>query len=320
MSAAIASEREWIERFIQPRTEPPSADGTWLGPGDDAALLAIPEGEVSVLTVDGLVEGTHFLDHWLTDAELAARLIAVTVSDLAAMGATPLGVLLSFETPSLPGRLGEDFFSGLDHAMPRAGRLIGGNIVRNQGGLALTATAIGSVRPERALRRDRALSGQTIAVSGVPGRAGWIRERIASGETLSKADRSPWAYPPDCTLLGRALAEQGVRAAIDTSDGLLRDLSTLLEASGLGADLALDSLALAARKAGFSIETALGGGEDYGLCIVGEREPIERAFAACALPAPLWIGETRSAPGLAMSLDGKEFHVDAPGWDPFRRE
>ena len=89
-------EGEWIERFIAPRTAPPSADGTWLGPGDDAALLALPPDTVSVLTVDGLVEGKHFRAEWLDDADLAARLIAVTVSDLAAMGATPLGVLLSF--------------------------------------------------------------------------------------------------------------------------------------------------------------------------------------------------------------------------------
>ncbi len=189
-------EREWIDRFVRPRAPRADAGGTLLGPGDDAALLAIPPGDVAVLTVDGLIEGRHFLGPWLEDDELAARLVAVTVSDLAAMGANPLGILLSLETPDLPGRLGDRFFAGLDRILPRAGLLLGGNVVRTDGPLALTATAIGSVRPDCALRRDAARAGDVIAVSGLPGRAAAARERISQGHLLTAAERAPWVLPP----------------------------------------------------------------------------------------------------------------------------
>lgn len=311
-------ERDWIERFVRPRAPAPAADGTLLGPGDDAALLALPAGEVAVLTVDGLVEGSHFLPGWLADDELAARLVAVTVSDLAAMGATPRGILLSFETPELPGRLGERFFAGLDRALPRAGHLLGGNVVRTAGPLALTATAIGSARPGEALRRDGARPGDAIAVSGLPGCAARARERIARGEPQGAAERAAWVLPPDRVPLGRALVLEGVRAAIDVSDGLLGDLSALLAASGAGADLELAPLAAACDAAGIPIALALGGGEDYELCVAGDRGAIEAAFARCALPPPLILGTVRAGSGVTLRRDGARSDIEAPPWDPFR--
>ena len=315
---APVRERDWIDRFVRPRAPAPAADGTLLGPGDDAALLALPAGEVAVLTVDGLVLGSHFLPGWLADDELAERLVAVTVSDLAAMGATPRGILLSFETPELPGHLGERFFAGLDRGLTRAGHLLGGNVVRTAGPLALTATAIGSARPGEVLRRDTARPGDTIAVSGLPGRAAWARERIARGEPQSADDRAAWVLPPDRVPLGRTLVAAGIRAAIDVSDGLLGDLGALLAASGAGADLELEPLAAACERAGIPLALALGGGEDYELCIAGERRAIEAAFAYCDLPPPLLLGKVRAESGVTLRRAGAPFEIDAPPWDPFR--
>ncbi len=311
-------EREWIDRFVRPRAPRADAGGTLLGPGDDAALLAIPPGDVAVLTVDGLIEGRHFLGPWLEDDELAARLVAVTVSDLAAMGANPLGILLSLETPDLPGRLGDRFFAGLDRILPRAGLLLGGNVVRTDGPLALTATAIGSVRPDCALRRDAARAGDVIAVSGLPGRAAAARERISQGHLLTAAERAPWVLPPDRTRLGKALGAGGIGAAIDVSDGLLSDLQALLEASGHGATLELAALARACTAEGIPLATSLGGGEDYELCVTGDRERIERAFDASGESPPIYLGEVRALKGIETHLDGAVIELDAPGWDPFR--
>jgi len=212
-------EREWIREFILPRVPISAANERGLlGPGDDAALCPIPAGEVSVLTVDGLVEGRHWRTGWLSEDELAERLIAVTVSDLSAMGATPLGILLSFETPRLPGSLGSLFFQGIDRGLSRCGALLGGNVVSTSGPLSLTATALGSVDPEKALRRSQAQVGDTIAVSGLPGHAAAVREKIARGDRLSNAERSPWVCPPDRNLLARALVEAGC----ESSDRYLR--------------------------------------------------------------------------------------------------
>ena len=312
------NELEWIERFVAPRRGK-TDDPQLLGPGDDAALLPIPPGEVSVLTVDGFVEGRHFRDGWLDDAELAERLIAVTVSDLAAMGAIPQGLLLSFETPELPGRLGERFFEGLDRGLKRAGVLLGGNVVRSQGGFSLTATAIGSVVASEALRRDAIRVGDTLAVSGLPGRAGQARDAIADGRSPQPPlSREAWTAPPDRVPLGRALVAEGVRAAIDLSDGLLRDLKTFLEASACGATLDLEAIFAAARAEGISEANVLNGGEDYELLIAGDRAAIERAFTAAHLPPPILVGTTSKELGL-RDCEGELFE-DPRGWDPFRED
>ena len=310
------NETTWIETFVTPRTAPPDPAGEWLGPGDDAALIAVPPGKVLVATVDGLVEGKHFRPGWLSDGELAARLIAVTVSDLAAMGARPLGVLLSFETPTLPGSLGEAFFRGLDRGLLRGGRLLGGNVVATDGPLALTATALGVVEPSAALRRDRVRPGDAIAVSGLPGRAGRARERIEAGEVMEGNEREPWVLPVDRTPLGRSLSESGVRAAIDISDGLLRDLTAMLRRSGCGGALELGPYAARLEEEGITLEGGLGGGEDYELCVAGPRARIERAFAEVGAE-PLFLGEAVPEPGLTLRMEGLEIASEAPGWDPF---
>lgn len=312
-------EREWIRRFVRPRAPNPIAGDALLGPGDDAALLALPPGEVAVLTIDGMVAGRHFRPGWLADDELAARLVAVTVSDLAAMGATPRGILLSFETPELPGQLGPSFFAGLDRVLSRSGPLLGGNVVRTDGPLALTATAIGSVEPGRALRRDAARPGDTLAISGVPGRAASARMRIAEGVREENA-RTAWVLPPDRVPLGRALGEHGVRAAVDVSDGLAADLSQLLDESGVGADLDLGPLARAAEHDGIDLSTALGGGEDYELLVAGEETAITAAFEAAGAGAPLILGTVRTQTGMSGLVDGSPVSIDVPGWDPFDRD
>ena len=98
-------ETDWIETFVLARTaKDPPAD--FLGPGDDAALLPPQGDDCFVVSVDALIEGQHFLGDWLDDEGLARRLLRSSVSDLAAMGASPRGFLLSIETAELPGRVG----------------------------------------------------------------------------------------------------------------------------------------------------------------------------------------------------------------------
>lgn len=308
-------EREWIRRFVRPLAPRAAEDGTLLGPGDDAALCAVPEGTVAVLTTDTLVDGRHFRNGWLTDAELARRLVAVTVSDLAATGAMPLGLLLSIETSELPGRVGEDFFRGIAAALGRSGPLLGGNVVRTDGPLALTATSLGCVEPARALRRDAARPGDAIFVSGVPGRAAAALGRLERGEDCTFSERAAWVDPPDRVALGRALGAAGVRTAVDVSDGLLLDLASILEESGVGARLELGPLR---DRLGGAIDLAgaCRGGEDYELLVTGDAASIERAFAELG-ETPLRLGEIIEGDATELRLDGSPVEVDVAGWDPF---
>ncbi|WP_232802364.1 thiamine-phosphate kinase, partial [Alloalcanivorax mobilis] len=145
-----------------------AAAGVVLGPGDDGALLQPPPGEQLVMTLDTSLAGVHFPED-LPAREIGYRCLAVNLSDLAAMGARPLWFLLSLTLP----RTDEDwlaaFSAGLYALADDAGiALVGGDMTR--GPLAIAIQATGAVAPGRALRRDGALPGQTIAVTGVPGR------------------------------------------------------------------------------------------------------------------------------------------------------
>ena len=182
----------------------------------------------------------------------------------------------------------------------------------------MIATAIGSVVASEALRRDAIRVGDTLAVSGLPGRAGQARDAIADGRSPQPPlSREAWTAPPDRVPLGRALVAEGVRAAIDLSDGLLRDLKTFLEASACGATLDLGAIFAAARAEGISEANVLNGGEDYELLIAGDRAAIERAFTAAHLPPPIVIGTTKKELSL-RDREGELFRDPPLGWDPFR--
>ena len=125
------NEQQWVQHYISPRQHPENAV---YGPGDDAALIKPPENSSLVVSVDALVSGQHFtfdaLQSWCPPEILARRLVRGSVSDLSAMGAKASGLILSVETPELPGFLGEDFWRGLDAEIERLQIcLMGGNVV-----------------------------------------------------------------------------------------------------------------------------------------------------------------------------------------------
>ncbi|MCA8960814.1 MAG: thiamine-phosphate kinase [Planctomycetes bacterium] len=316
------NEVDWIRDLQSRFALPPSS--TRLGIGDDACILTLGGHESLVATVDSMIEGVHFREGWLTDAELARRILRVSLSDIAAMGAEPRGWLLSLETKTLPGRFGPAFLDGIQEDSEHFGvPLIGGNVTRTRGPIGLHSTVLGAVPIGTALRRDRANCGDELWVSGEPGRA-----RVALESLLGTDDTTPregprleaWKEPRPRLDLGIALRVRDLAsAAIDLSDGIGLDMSRLLEASRLGATIEVGPLSL---DTGLPVSTIIEGGEDYELLFTAspeKREWIEELSRELGVPLRV-IGRTEATPGLrAVRDDGQTVEIGvATGWDPFR--
>jgi thiamine-monophosphate kinase len=240
-----------------------------LGIGDDAAVFKPSPGHEMVVTVDAFFESSHFLPH--TDAKAVGhKALAVNLSDLAAMGATPRYVLLALVLPQVDETWLKGFADGLFALASRfAVELIGGDTIR--GPLGVCITAMGEVPEKKALLRQGAKVGDEIWVSGTLGDA-----RLALAHRRGEMKLSPeWAivcqqkidYPEPRVLLGQNLLDVA-HAAIDISDGFLADLHHILKASGVGATIDLarvpQSEALKAYPDWFE-KAALSGGDDYEL-------------------------------------------------------
>jgi len=246
----------------------PRAPGVVVGIGDDAAVLRPRRGEDVVVTTDALVEGVHFRFETQSPLAIGRRALVANLSDLAAMGARPLGCLLALAAPPrLPVRTLDALVAGIlregrAHGCP----LVGGNVARARE-VSLTITAVGAVARGRALRRTGARARDRILVTGTLGGAALEVARAERGRGRVRG------VPAPRLAAGRALARlRGVGACIDVSDGLEADLAHLLEPAGLAG--ALDPARLprprgfdaACRRLGLDPERlVLGGGEDYEL-------------------------------------------------------
>lgn len=260
-------EQALIERIVRRAGVAPG--GRWtLGIGDDAALLRGRAGEELVFSTDTLVEGVHFRFGRETPRGIGRRAIAVNLSDLAAMGAEPVGVLLGLCAPeTLPVAVFDGLIAGVVFEAGRFGcPLVGGNLSRASV-CSLAVTVIGRVGRGRALRRTGLAPGDLLFVTGVLGLA--ALRRLA-------ADRrgTPLRHLPQPRLeAGRRLARlRGAKACIDLSDGLASDLGQLVRASRVAAEVEAESLP---RARGFDgacrllgidpLALQAAGGEDYEL-------------------------------------------------------
>lgn len=210
--------------------------------GDDAAVLRVPRGDALVASVDESVEHRHFRPSWLTPREVGYRSVTAALSDLAAMAARPLGILLAL---ALPPRWRPDLESiadGVGDAVAAADTLVlGGNVVAAEA-LGLTTTVLGSAYTP--LRRGGARPGDWIYVTG---RFGGPAAAIAAwdrGEQPASSYRERFARPAARLREARWLADRGATAAIDVSDGFAADLEQLAVASGVGLEVELTALPL----------------------------------------------------------------------------
>ena len=243
------------------------ADAVVLGIGDDAALLRVRAGEDLAVSTDAFVEDVHFRFANEAPRAIGRRALAAALSDLAAMGARPIGVVAALAAPpALPVDTAEGIMRGLlDGARRWHAPLVGGNVTRAKQ-TSLTLTVLGAVRRGHALTRADARPGDRLFVTGTLGGAALAIAKAECGARVRLA--------PDPRLAaGQALARiRAVGACIDVSDGLVADLGHLLRASGVGADLDPARVprparfaAACARVGADPLRLTLAGGEDYEL-------------------------------------------------------
>ncbi len=232
------------------------------GIGDDAAVLAPARGMVEVVTTDSLVEGIHFRRAWSSARDIGHKALAVNLSDLAAMGATPRALLLSLALP--PDYPLDDFDALLDGLLTLATSakmpLVGGNITRSPGGLHIDVTAIGAVRPRRVMRRAGARPGDRLFVTGALGAAAVGLVSLAAGtDACVDAQRRPAPRLRTGTIVANT---RTATACMDLSDGLADAVHQICEASVCGAEI---TAGLVPVHPAATLEQALSGGEDYEL-------------------------------------------------------
>jgi thiamine-monophosphate kinase len=313
-------EFELIERYF---ARGPQRPDVLLGVGDDAALLKLPPDTALVAATDTLVEGRHFLAGTSPRA-IGHQCLAVNLSDLAAMGAEPAWALLSLSLPEAAPDWLEGFADGFMTLAARYGvSLVGGDTVR--GPLVIGVTALGHVTHGLALKRSGAQPGDQLYVSGWPGEAAAGLELLTAAAQTEVADPlvQRFLYARPRIELGRVLGGRA-SSAMDVSDGLLGDLAKLCQASGVAAEVDMDSLPISAELAGrYTREhcerLVLGGGDDYELLFTlpAERTSKRELAALEACCRVTRIGQIVPGTGVRCLRRGAEVMAPAVGYDHF---
>jgi thiamine-monophosphate kinase len=233
-----------------------------MGIGDDAALLHVPAGEQLVVSTDSSVEHIHFERAWLSAREIGYRAAMAALSDLAAMAASPLGVLLALGFPKswldAAGEIGD----GVGDAIDRAETLVRGGDITGATDLTIGVTVLGSTSVP--LHRSGARIGDTVYVTGTLGGPGAALAAWQSGEVPGAAARERFAHPVARIPEAIWLARSGARAGIDISDGLLADAGHMAAASGVHIHIDLERLPL---HEGVTPRDAAVSGEEYELIV-----------------------------------------------------
>jgi thiamine-monophosphate kinase len=294
-----------------------------LGVGDDAAVVSVPENQRLVAAVDTIVEGVHFLAD-ADAADVGYRALAVNLSDMAAMGATPAWMTLSLSLPRADEAWLAKFAEGLYQLADRYNvALIGGDTVR--GSLSITVQILGLIEKDRWLTRSGAEVGDTIFVSGSPGEAAAglaVIQRSLPSTDEAKHLIHRFLRPDARVELGRTI-RMLASAAIDISDGLLSDLGHICEMSRCGAHLDLEALPiLSALRATFDASEcerlALNGGDDYELLFTVAPDrllAVEAAIASGVRCTP--IGRIVEGAGVTCYRGGEAVRIEPRGYDHF---
>jgi thiamine-monophosphate kinase len=287
-----------------------------LGPGDDAAVVAAPDGRV-VATTDVLVDGRHFRRDWSSAVDVGHRAAAANLADVAAMGAVPTALLVALcAPPSLEVRWAEDLADGLGAEAALVGASVVGGDMSASPTLTIAVTALGDLDGRPPVQRGGAHPGDVVALAGRVGYA-------AAGYTvLSRGFRTPtllvdaFRRPQVPYAAGPQAAGLGATAMIDVSDGLVADLGHVAAASRVAIDVTREAFEVpdqmrdAATALGVDpYAWVLGGGDDHALAATFPAD--------VALPEG-WRVVGTVAEGAGVTVDGKPYKGGPAGWDHFR--
>lgn len=315
-------EFEIIRRYFTPKK---TAKRVILGVGDDSAVLRPKPGRDLVTAVDTLVAGVHF-PRDMSAEDVGFRSVAVSVSDIAAMGARPRWMTAAVSVAESAPELFEGIANGICLAGDRYGiDLVGGDTTHGVE-TVISVQVTGEVRRGNAITRGGARKGDTIYVSGYPGDAA---AGLAIMQSANPGDRvwtnndyliRRFANPDARIRLGRRIA--GIAsAAIDVSDGLFADLAKLLDASGVAAVLDVDRIPLSSEiletmDAGDALNLALTGGDDYELCFTSDDKSVVEIGAELGVPVTR-IGKVKKGSGITCRKDGEPFEFEHTGYVHF---
>jgi thiamine-monophosphate kinase len=294
----------------------PAGEGLLVGPGDDAALLAAPDGRV-VATTDLLLEGRHFRRDYSSGYDVGRKAAAQNLADVVAMGARPTGLLVGLAAPGdLPVSWALELADGLRDECAEVGASIAGGDVSSADTVLLSVTALGDLGGADPVLRSGAAAGDVVVLAG---RLGWAQaglELLGAGadgpvEVLDAHRRPRPPYP-----LGRALAAAGATAMCDVSDGLLADLGHIATASAVRVEL--DSAAFEVAAPLRAAAERLGADPRRWVLTGGD----DNAFVACLPPAAARPVGTRVigrvAEGSGVLVDGAT-HAGPQGWDHYQK-
>jgi len=232
------------------------------GIGDDAAILSLGSATSLVMSTDATVENIDFRPGWLTPKEIGYRSTASALSDLAAMAAEPLGILVAIVLPAAWRNHVDEIADGIGEAAESSSARIFGGDLSDGSELSLVITVIGST--PNPLRRSGARAGDRVYVTGKLGGPGATVLALTSGETPSRDARARFAHPVPRIREAIWLAAHGAAAAIDISDGLAADLSHIAVASGVSISVSLDRVPV---LDGISPKDAVESGEEYEIAV-----------------------------------------------------
>jgi thiamine-monophosphate kinase len=279
------------------------------GVGDDCAVLDVPPGELLCVSTDSSVEDVHFRRGWLTPREIGYRATVAALSDLAAMAARPLAVLVAVTVPDRWRADLPEIAGGIGAAVRAAGTVIAGGDTGRGGELSLTVTVLGAARTP--LRRSGARPGDRVYVTGVLGAPLRALGDFLRGARPRPTDRERFARPVARIAEARWLAECGASAAVDVSDGVIADLGHVAAASGVRIVVDVDRLPAAD---GVDARDAARSGEEYELALTSPVALDTEGFAA-AWGVPLTeigrVGEASGGGGVEARIGGAR--VDLPG-------
>lgn len=301
-----------IRRVTEGRAQPVT---TLLGPGDDAAVVAAPDGRV-VATTDVLVEGVHFRLDWSSPEQVGRKAVAVNLADVAAMGAVPTAVLAGFGCPpGTPASVIEEMASGMWAEASKAGAgVVGGDMVTSDM-LVVSITALGDLEGRAPVTRSGALPGDVIAVCG---KLGWSAAGLAvlgrgfrSPVTVVGAHRAP--EPPYSA--GAQAARAGASSMVDVSDGLLADLGHIADASNVHIDVRTDLVDVPQRLT--DVATALGADALHWVLTGGEDHALAATFPEPSAVPEGWTTIGTVSRGNGVTVDRAEYEKPA-GWEHWR--
>ncbi|MEN3305581.1 MAG: thiamine-monophosphate kinase [Micromonosporaceae bacterium] len=287
-----------------------------VGPGDDGAVVAAPDGRV-VASTDVLVEGRHFRRDWSSATDVGHRAAAANLADIAAMGAVPTALLVGFcAPPDLDVRWAEQLTDGLVAEAAKVGAAVVGGDMSGSPLITIAVTALGDLQGRDPVRRGGARPGDIVALAGRIGYA-------AAGYTvLSRGFRTPKLLveahrrPEVRYAAGPAAARLGATAMIDISDGLVADLGHVAKASAVAIDVRKDAIGVPAQMG--DAARALGVDPYTWILTGGEDHPLAAMFPAGTALDEEWVVIGTVGEGDGVTVDGKPYTDGPGGWDHFR--